>query len=279
MSVRKPIVSGSFYPSERKEIENIIDSFGKKSLRRKAIGAVVPHAGYVFSGKTALSVYKSIEPSFETIVMIGPNHNALGGETVSSEEWQTPMGISKPDLDFIGEITKSHTITDDNMSQNLEHSLEVQLPFIQRLFRDVKIVPISMNPYHFDVKTCKDVGEIVAQAAKKLKRKVLIVASSDFTHYGASYGYEPFKNGDVVEKIRNIDMEVIESIKGLNPEKVIELCEKKKLTICGYGAIAAMLFTTKKLGAEKAELIDYSTSFEVSKNRDAIVGYAGILVT
>jgi MEMO1 family protein len=276
--MRIPAVAGSFYPSNKKELESLIESFTKKVEKGKVLGAVVPHAGYEYSGKTAGAVYSSIEPDFETVVMIGPNHNALGAVSVSSEEWTTPIGISKPDMDFIKEITRGYSITEDNNSQLLEHSLEVQLPFIQKFFKKTKIVSISMNPYHFDVKTCKEVGEVIAQAALNLKRSVLIVASSDFTHHGSMYGYEVFKSGNVVEKIKSMDMEVIYQILKLNPEKVIEICERKKLTICGYGAIAAMLFAVKKLGAKDAELVDYSTSFDVSKNKDAIVGYAGIAV-
>jgi MEMO1 family protein len=275
---RIPVVAGSFYPSKREELEAVLKKFLVKSKKRRTLGVVVPHAGYEYSGKTAGAVYSTIEPGFETIVLIGPNHNAQGNVSVSSEEWQTPLGIIKPDLDFIKELSKDYTIIEDNASQSMEHSLEVQIPFIQSLFKGVMIVSITINPYNFDIQTCRDVGEVIARAAKKLKRKILIVASSDFTHYGSMYGYEPFKGGNIVEKIKNNDMKVIDSIVELNPEKVIETCEKNKLTVCGYGAIAAMLFAVNKLGAKNAELVDYSTSFEVSKNKDAIVAYAGISI-
>ncbi|MEM5782610.1 MAG: AmmeMemoRadiSam system protein B, partial [Candidatus Aenigmatarchaeota archaeon] len=115
---------------------------------------------------------------------------------------------------------------------------------------------------------------------KALRRKVLIIASSDFTHYGPTYGYEPFEGSvnEVLKKIKETDMEVINLIKNLKPSEVIKVCNEKNLTICGYGGIAAMLFAVKELGAKQSELLDYSTSFDVSHDAEAIVGYAGIII-
>jgi hypothetical protein len=270
-------VAGAFYPSEEDELKSMLKGFlGRKKTKRKTIGAIVPHAGYVYSGKTAATVYGSVKQDFETVVLLGLNHNALGVVNVSKEDWKTPMGTAKPDEDFIREIAKDSIITEEANMQAFEHSLEVQLPWLQYLFKGFRIAPISINPYYFDVKTCREVGERVAEAVKKLKRKVLLIASSDFTHYGSMYGYEPFKGEKILDKIKAMDMEVIGHIINLEPEDVIKTCEAKRLTICGYGAIAAMLFAAKKMGAKKAELIDYSTSYDVSKNKDAIVAYAGI---
>jgi hypothetical protein len=283
MSTRNPAVAGQFYPDDAQELRELIKKFLEKTKpeRRNTIGVVAPHAGYVYCGKTAAAVYNSVAHGFDNVVLLGPSHSGSGEVATSLEAWKTPLGLVKPDEDFVKEISKGSIILEEPKSHWSEHSIEVQLPWLQYRFEDFKIVPISINPVYFDVDTCKEIGTKIAETATYLRRKVLIVASSDFTHYGSMYDYQPFKGDDkkVVERIREIDKEVIDHILNLKPVDVIKTCEEKRLTICGYGAIAAMLFAVRDLGAKKAELIDYSTSFEVSRNKDAIVGYAGINIS
>ena len=280
--LRNPAVAGSFYPEDSEELRKIIKDFlnNFEPKRRTCIGVVVPHAGYIYCGKTAASVYLNISTGFETAIIIGPNHSGLGlGVATSLETWQTPLGNVEVDEEFVKEITKDSVIMEDPKSHLREHSIEVQLPWLQHRFKEFKIVPIAINPIYFDVKTCREVGEKIAQVAKGLRRKILIVASSDFTHYGAAYGYEPFSGEkEIIKKVKEIDMEVIKLITELKPSEVIKTCDEKRLTVCGYGGIATMLFAAKILGATKGELMDYSTSFEVSNDIDAVVGYAGILI-
>jgi len=283
MQVREPAVAGSFYPEDpeelRQKIKNFLENLEPK--RRKCLGAVAPHAGYEFCGKTAASVYNDISTGFETAVIIGPNHSGSGvGIATSLETWKTPLGNVETDEEFAKEITKDSVIVEDPKSHWREHSIEVQLPWLQYRFKEFKIVPISINPIYFDVKTCREIGEKIAEVAKGLRRKVLIIASSDFTHYGAAYGYEPFEGSanEILKKIKETDMQVIKLITSLKPSETIRTCDENRLTICGYGGIATMLFTVKTLGAKQGELIDYSTSFEVSRNMDAVVGYAGIII-
>jgi len=282
MKIRNPAVAGAFYPYYPEELKEMIKKFLEKTKpkRRNTIGIVAPHAGYVYCGKTAAAIYNSIAHGFNTVVLLGPNHSGIGGVTTSLETWKTPLGSLEPDEDFVREISRDSIIIEDPKSHWREHSIEVQLPWLQYRFEDFKIVPISINSIYFDLETCKEIGTKISETATYLRRKILIVASSDFTHYGSLYGYEPFK-GDVKEilkKIKETDMEVINHILKLKPVDVVKTCEEKRLTICGYGGIAAMLFAARDLGAKKAELIDYSTSFEVSRSMDAIVGYAGISV-
>ncbi|MFH1228804.1 MAG: AmmeMemoRadiSam system protein B [Candidatus Aenigmatarchaeota archaeon] len=283
MRLRNPAVAGSFYPSDSKELRNSIKTFleSVKTEKRRCFGIVAPHAGYEYCGKTAASVYKSILSGFETVVILGPNHTGLGsGIATSSQIWKTPLGEVEPDLDFVKALAKDSLILDDPMSHWREHSIEVQLPWLQYLFKDFKIAPISINPIYFDIQSCKDIGNKIADAVKAIKRKVLLVASSDFTHYGPMYSYEPFR-GDLKENLKNVkvmDSEVIKFVVDLNPEKVVEICEDKRLTICGYGGIAAMLYAAKALGARHGELTGYSTSFDASKDASAVVGYAGIAI-
>jgi len=280
MQVRNPAVAGAFYPFDEGELREMIKSFldKTKSQKKDVIGIVSPHAGYVFCGKSAASVYNTIRNKFETAVILGPNHSGMGvGVASCLYSWKTPLGVVEPDEKFVNEITTDSVIMNDIKSHLREHSIEVQLPWLQYIFKDFKIVPISINPIYYDVETCKEIGEKIAKAVKKLKRKVLIVASSDFTHYGSVYGYIPFRESkNVIEKIREIDMEVIKFIEGLNAESVVKICNEKRLTVCGYGGIACMIFAAKALGAKKGELINYSTSFDVSRDASAVVGYAGI---
>jgi len=283
MPTRNPAVAGQFYPDETSELREMIKKFLEKTNpeRRNTIGIVAPHAGYVYCGKTAAAVYNSVAHGFDTVVLLGPSHSGLGEITTSLEVWKTPLGLVKPDEDFVKEVSRDSIILEDPKSHWSEHSIEVQLPWLQYRFEDFKIVPISINPVYFDVDTCKEIGTKIAETATYLRRKILIVASSDFTHYGSMYGYQPFKGEDkkVVDRIREIDKEVIDHILNLKPVDVIKTCEEKRLTICGYGAIAAMLFAARDMGAKNAELIDYSTSFDISRSKDAIVGYAGINIS
>lgn len=281
MQIRNPAVAGAFYPYDVEGLKEMIKDFLErtKTERRSTIGIVAPHAGYIYCGKTAAAVYNSVSHGFDTVVLIGPNHSGIGtGVATSLETWKTPLGSLKPDENFVREISRDSIILEDPKSHWREHSLEVQLPWLQYRFEDFKIVPISINSIYYDLDTCKEIGTKISEVATYLRRKVLIVASSDFTHYGSMYGYEPFRGNtqEILNKIKEMDMEVINSILKLKPVDVVKTCEEKRLSICGYGAIAAMLFAARDLGAKKGELVDYSTSFEISRNTDAIVGYAGI---
>ncbi len=283
MQIRNPVVAGAFYPGNAEELKEMIKEFLEKIKpeRRNTIGIVAPHAGYIYCGKTAAAVYNSVSHGFETVVLLGPNHSGIGtGIATSLETWKTPLGSLKPDEDFVKEISRDSIIIEDPKSHWKEHSIEVQLPWLQYKFKDFKIVPISINPIYFDLDTCKEIGTKISEVATYLRRKVLIIASSDFTHYGPMYGYTPFRGNseEILRKIKEMDMEVINHILKLKPVDVSKTCDEKRLTICGYGGIAAMLFAARDLEAKKAELIDYSTSFEISKNTDAIVGYAGISI-
>ena len=283
MQIRESVVAGSFYPEDPVELRKMIKDFLEKlePKRRKCIGAVSPHAGYAYCGSTAASVYNNISTGFETVIILGPNHSGLGvGVATSLETWRTPLGDLEIDEEFVSELTKDSVIMEDPKSHWREHSIEVQLPWLQHRFKDFKIVPITINPIYFDIKTCREIGEKIAEVTKGLRRKILIVASSDFTHYGSMYSYQPFEGTEkeILKQIKETDSEVIKLITNLKPTEVIKTCDEKRLTICGYGGIAAMLFAAKELGATKGELIDYSTSFDVSNDMDAVVGYAGILI-
>ncbi|MCZ7356029.1 MAG: MEMO1 family protein [Candidatus Methanoperedens sp.] len=263
--MRNPAVSGQFYPGSKNDLNgNLSRCFaGLPSLERAVLGAVVPHAGYIYSGNTAAYVYSAL-PKADTFVLLGPNHTGYGSPVaVSGETWSTPLGEVKSDADFIKALPKK-IIDIDETAHRHEHSIEVQLPFLQYRFSDFKIVPICMGMQ--DEETALDVGMELAEAIRNVAGKVVIIASSDFTHY------RPDKIA------RENDRYFIESILNLDIPGFYGRLFERNATVCGYGPIAAMLAATKNLGAKKATLLKYSTSGDTTGDASAVVGYAGIIV-
>jgi AmmeMemoRadiSam system protein B len=279
MYIRRPAVAGSFYPGTSRKLQGMINEFLKdaRSEEYEAFGIVAPHAGYVFCGKTFAKVYKSVENIYESVVILGPNHYGKNGICTCAGIWQTPLGNLKTDDEFLKELEKCE-IPDDPQAHLWEHSIEVQLPWIISTLGFKSIIPISVNPIYFDVKEMKELGKILYEISQKLDKKLLVVASSDFTHYGMAYNYMPFRgsSSEILEKIKQLDMKLIKAISDVAVERVIEIGSES--TACGYGCVAAMLEYAKLAGAKEAKLVDYRTSYEVSKTTDAIVAYAGIVV-
>jgi len=263
--MRTPAVSGQFYPRDKNDLRTQISRcFANINIKeRPAIGAVVPHAGYMYSGQTAAHVYCNL-PNADTFILIGPNHTGSGSPvSVSSETWSTPLGEVKSDLDLVKALPKK-IIDIDEIAHSHEHSIEVQLPFLQYRFKDFMIVSICMGMQ--DKETALEVGSEISVAVRKLKKKVVIIASSDFSHY------KP-------EKIaREDDTYFIEPILALDTGKFYSRLYEREASVCGYGPIAAMLYASKNLGAKHATLLKYSTSGDTTGDISAVVGYAGIVI-
>jgi len=277
--IRKSRVAGSFYPYNpdilRKEIESF---FGKKPGIKKydgKIGVLCPHAGYIFSGKTKSYSYKALAENFpETFVIIGPNHTGMGSPlaVMKEGEWETPLGNIKIDSQIAEEILEECGILDfDETSHSYEHSIEVQLPFLQYLSKDVKFVPICMAMQ--DIDTARELGEALKKVIKN--RSIGIIASSDLMHYGHAYRYTPFKE-NVIENMKKIDMEVLNAIINLDPEKIYEIVDTG-YTMCGYGCVSSMIYALKDY-VKKGEILDYSTSYEVSHDTSTVVGYGSVVL-
>ena len=263
--MRAPAVSGQFYPRSKKDLlKEISRCFADSpSNERPVLGAVVPHAGYIYSGNTAAFVYSAL-PKADTFVILGPNHTGMGSPvSVSSETWSTPFGEVNSDIDFIKALPKKIIDTDESAHQ-YEHSIEVQLPFLQHRFRDFNIVTICMGMQ--DEETALDVGMEISEAVRKVNKKVVIIASSDFSHY------KPEKTA------REDDSYFINSILTLDIQAFYQRLYERAASVCGYGPISAMLAATKNLGAKKATLLKYSTSGDITGDFSAVVGYAGIIV-
>jgi len=278
--MRPPVVAGQFYADTRsallKQIEQCYTSqHGPGTIpkvkigTRKIIGLVSPHAGYIYSGPVAVHGFARMAEDGcpASIVIIGPNHTGAGSgvSIMTSGKWNTPLGEVQIDEKLGEEIKRASDIIDiDAVAHAYEHSIEVQLPFLQYLFDGkFKMVPICMMLQ--DEQTSIEVGDAIAKAA--VNKDIVIVASTDFTHYETQRS--------AVEK----DKKVINKILAMDPSGVVRTVEREGITMCGYGPVSAMLQAAKNLGAKKVELLKYATSGDTAGPMAQVVGYASILVS
>lgn len=262
--MRHPAAAGRYYARFPEEIERELDN-SFRNLEREvmpAYGAVVPHASILASGAVAAEVYARL-PRRDTYILIGPSHTGLGlPVALSRESWMTPMGSIDCDLELADALFGS-IIEQDETAHMYEHSLEVQLPFLQRSFNDFKILPICLGLQ--DEETAVEVGDAVASAIKKVGRDCTVLASSDFTHY------EPQEVA--VEK----DSYVIESVLDMDVPELYRRVYDKNVTACGYGPIAATITASRILGATTGKLLRYATSGDILHDYSQVVGYGAIL--
>jgi len=272
--IREPVVAGQFYPDQKEDLEKMIKYCyehnygpGTKPIKsnKKIFGIICPHAGYVYSGPTACHSYKSIalqDP--ELVIIIGPNHFGIGQDaaTMVDAKWQTPLGMVQVDSEASQEIGKKSKIIEiDNYSHSQDHSLEVQVPMLQFILsNDFQILPIILRTQ--DLETARDVGGAVYEVAKK--KNSIIIGSSDFTHYEEN-SFAHLQDKALIEPI--LDMDV---------ERFYHVLKEKRVTACGFGAIASTIIACKKLGATKGELLSYATSGDVSGDTNSVVGYGAI---
>jgi hypothetical protein len=267
MMIRMPVVAGQFYPSEPKILIEYLEKYIPKDIpKAPALGIVVPHAGYMYSGSVAGSVYGSLLLP-DTFIILGPNHTGIGESfaVMSEGSWQTPLGTVNIDKTLAHLIlTENKIFTLDPIAHRFEHSIEVQLPFLQYLKKDFSFVPIMLS--HAKYRQCETLGQTLAQAIHKFNKPILIIASSDMTHYEA---YEIAKKKDNL---------AIEQILALEPEKLYQTVHTHNITMCGIIPTTVMLIATKALGAKKAKLVTYATSGDISGDYAQVVGYTGIII-
>ncbi|MCQ9206633.1 MAG: AmmeMemoRadiSam system protein B [Omnitrophica bacterium] len=265
--IRKPAVAGRFYTANEGSLKKQLADFtAQKEKKIEALGVVSPHAGYVYSGGVAGRVLSSIAPK-PTYVILGTNHTGAGKPFGLDAEraWKTPLGEVTVDSELAEAILKdSRYIEKDFLCHDGEHSIEVQLPFLQFLNKNFTFVPIEIS--QASGQAYKDIGRGLARAQKKLKKDIVIIASSDMTHY------EPHREAE------KKDMLAIEKILALDIDGFLGTVEKYNISMCGTAPTAVMLASVIELGATKAKLIKYATSAEASGDYSAVVGYAGIVV-
>lgn len=279
--MRHAIVSGQFYLGNSLELQKQIDKFFSSlevaSLKQRNIKlAIVPHAGYTFSGKCASFVYKLLKGmEFDTFILLGTNHSGLGtGFSLSIEDFDTPLGVVESDIEIIENIItrakeEKLDLEVDESSHKYEHSLEVQLPFLQTVQKKFKIIAILVKETKITEieKFAKIIVEMMAG------RKVFVLASSDFTHYGSSYNFLPFYD-NVRENLYNLDKDIINTILKLDTRSFLDKAGRS--TVCGSSSIACIIEIAKNLKL-KAEKLCYYTSGDVLDEWDSAVGYASIV--
>ncbi len=266
--IRSPAVAGSFYPDNSATLlEEVESHVQKNAAKTRALGILSPHAGFMYSGDVAGAVYSRIEIP-DTVILLGPNHTGEGKpiSMMAQGSWSLPMGTVLIDSDLAGEIMNTFSIIQNDESAHVyEHCLETQIPFIQYFRRNFKIVPICFMK--INQQTCEEVSKEIVGAIHRLERKsVLIVASSDMTHYESH------------ENASRKDRQVIDLILQRDAKALFTMVQKQNITMCGVVPATIMLMCCNKMGASQAELVKYMTSGEPRGDYKRVVGYAGVII-
>jgi AmmeMemoRadiSam system protein B len=276
LTSRSPYYAGSFYPKHTCDLlkllhfcfnESIFGPKKKQIINTKIFGIIVPHGAYIFSGAISANAFFEIASlNIDTFILIGPDHHGIGKRiSVTSEGyWQTPLGDVLIDNTITNDLKRScDFIEEDKIVHQIEHSLEIQVPFIQYSFgKSFTIVPVLLRDQ--DIETSMLLGNLIAKYSAS--KNVMIIASSCLTHYES--------NSSVQKK----DFQIIKSIENLDIESFYKSLMNFKASVCGYGAIASLMRAVQILGSKKGELLRYATSGDVtSDNKNTVVGYASIV--
>jgi len=276
--IRRPRVAGTFYEgnaeSLKVQIENcFLQELGPKKRPkvnengpREILGLVCPHAGYMFSGPVAANAYYELasDGKPDTVVILGPNHTGYGSALALMNEgfWRTPLGDVEIDAETASEIVRETRLVDvDELAHRFEHSIEVQLPFLQYLYgSDFKFVPICFQMQ--DLSSAVEVGKALVEVLAS--KNAVVIASSDMTHY------EP--QGNAAAK----DMAALKAVEAMDEKRFYLIIKTRNVTACGYGPIAAVITAAKGLGAKEAKLLCYKSSGDVTGDYSSVVGYAAV---
>ncbi len=275
--LRKPAVAGSFYPDDPNELKKLIENcFLESGVSRipdlnnfegrdYPIHIMVPHAGYQYSGAIAAEGYcKIVQNGFpEVFIILSPNHTGYGSEisVFNDGEWITPLGNVEVDREFADEIiSNSNIATSDFQAHIYEHSIEVQLPFLQYFSNDFKIVPITMGSQTFSASS--DLAKAIFEAGNGLNKSYCVIASTDLSHFNNQ------------EKANKVDGFVLEDIEEMNEFKLFEEVVQYNITMCGYGPVMTAIYLSKLSGKNNCEILAYGTSGDVTGDFSSVVGYA-----
>ena len=277
---RRSVVAGMFYEDNAEALRAQVEScfmhrFGPKKLPvvdlagpRKILGLVCPHAGYVYSGPVAANAYHELatDGKPDTIVVLGPNHTGEGSgiAVMNKGAWQTPLGNVEIDEIVADEIVRETSVLDvDEVAHRHEHSIEVQLPFLQYLYgSEFKFVPICFLMQ--DLESAKEIGRALTEAL--VDRNAVVIASSDFTHY------EPQAS------VNRKDLAALKAVEALDEKQFYSILEEENVSACGYAPIAALITYAKGMGAEKAESLSHRTSGDITGDTTSVVGYAAVTI-
>ena len=274
-SMRPRSLPPGWYPASETETREEIEAFLKQarepSTRAPFIAGVAPHAGWYYSGRLACSVFKQLVQPCDTLVVVGGHMHPRSPVIAAFEQsYYTPLGPIEADLTLLNEIRASIQVEEDIEPDN---TVEIQLPFAKYFFPKSKALHFRAPPSE----KALQLGTAIAQAAKKVNKKVVVLGSTDLTHYGPNYGWAPKGTGkDAVKWVKeHNDKLFIDALLAFNPRDAIELANKQK-SACSAGAAITALSFAQNAGAKAGLLLDYYTSYDVQAN-SSFVGYAGIL--
>ena len=267
MTARSPAVAGYFYPGSREALlSQLAELVPDRSEKLKARAVVVPHAGYIYSGAVAGEVYASVDlPS--RFVILCPNHTGYGSDfDVSPEsEWITPLGSVRVDTELEEELLRRFPLArKDGRAHAREHSLEVQLPFLQYLQKDISFLPVCIRHYRYE--DLEELGSTIAEIIRGSGTDILIIASSDMTHYESQVS------------AGKKDRLAIEKMEQLDPRGLYDTIHAYDISMCGYLPATTAMIAAKQLGATQGKLLKYATSGDVTRDFNEVVGYAGVAI-
>jgi AmmeMemoRadiSam system protein B len=264
---RKPVVAGQFYPASASELKRMIKGMvAEKAKREEAIGVISPHAGYIYSGPVAGAVISRIRFK-DTFIIMGPSHTGMGRpfSIMTEGSWQTPLGEVEIDSGMAKKILAHSRYLEEDIAAHLhEHSIEVQLPFLQYFSSDFKLVPIVLA--YAGAAIYKEIGKAIAKAVKESGNKAVIIVSGDMTHYEAQ------------ASAQRKDTQAIEAVLALDEDELTRRVEGLDISMCGYAPAVSLIVAAKELGAKGAELVKYQTSGDTTGDYSSVVGYAGIII-
>ncbi|NOY94662.1 MAG: AmmeMemoRadiSam system protein B [Deltaproteobacteria bacterium] len=264
---RMPAVAGRFYPADTNALHTQVDGLltAEPAEERDALMVVAPHAGYAYSGGVAGATYAGVRVP-PSVVILGPNHTGLGARAaiLTRGGFHIPGATIPVDASVAEEIRGNGLLTEDRKAHRMEHSIEVQLPFLVRKNPKLRIVPICLGDMTYA--SCARIGLAIADVVESHGREVLLVASTDMSHYLPA------------EEARRLDHHALEHIVGLDPEGLYETVRRERLSMCGFIPTTVALCAAKALGAKSAELVRYANSGDVSGDTQRVVGYAGLVI-
>jgi AmmeMemoRadiSam system protein B len=266
--LRLPAVAGTFYPSNPDELSALVRKYSgsvARDARMSVRACLVPHAGYVYSGHVAGAVLGAIALP-KKIIILGVRHSPRGESLaiLSSGAWRTPLGDTPIDEPLAQALLKAcPLLREDSVAHSAEHSLEVQVPFLQVLAPGFAFVPVALGTIRLE--SLVSAGEALGRVLADSDDDVLLLTTSDLNHY----------EDDATT--RDKDHKAIEKLLALDARGLYDICQNEEISMCGLGPAVAMLTALNALGVKKAELVKYATSGDVSGDRDAVVGYAGMI--
>ncbi len=264
--VREPAVAGRFYPARASELRREIDGLLGPSAGSPALAVVGPHAGYVYSGAIAGEAYARVEVPMR-VILLGPNHTGMGARRAlwARGAWKIPGDLVPIDEQLAERVRRMADLEDDHRAHQQEHSLEVHLPFLRARQPHVSLVPICLGP--LELEECRSIGHGIASAVRETDGEVLLVASTDMSHYISA------------EAARERDQMALARVQELDPEGLYRTVTRHDISMCGFIPTTVALFAALELGAEHAELVRYGNSGDVSGDYQRVVGYAGLVVS